>query len=170
MSNPDLAIAKAQLGLGHPMVKSMIAPPNATVIRCPHCQKANRVRPAGEGFPRCANCHRSLPWVVNADQASYEAEIAASVPVVVDFWAPWCGPCRMTTPVLERLAARYAGRMKVVKINVDENPDISARYGAMSIPLLVLIDHGREVDRQVGAAPESQLAAWIEPRLSVAPV
>jgi thioredoxin 2 len=100
------------------------------------------------------------------DQGSYDAETTASVPVVVDFWAPWCGPCRMISPALERLAARYAGRMKLVKVNVDENPDVAARYGAMSIPLLVLIDHGREVDRQVGAAPESRLAAWIEPWLS----
>jgi thioredoxin 2 len=100
------------------------------------------------------------------DQGSYDAETTASVPVVVDFWAPWCGPCRMISPALERLAARYAGRMKLVKVNVDENPDVAARYGAMSIPLLVLIDHGREVDRQVGAAPESRLAAWIDPWLS----
>jgi thioredoxin 2 len=144
----------------------MTAPPDATVIRCPHCQKLNRVRPTADGIPRCASCHQPLPWVVDADEGSFEAEITASVPVVVDLWAPWCGPCRMITPVLERLAARHAGRMKVVKVNIDENPAIAARYGAMSIPLLVLIDHGREVDRQVGAAPEARLTAWIEPWLS----
>lgn len=143
----------------------MSALSDATIIRCPHCQKANRVRPVAQGIPRCANCHRSLPWVVSTNDAGYEAEITASVPVLVDFWAPWCGPCRMVSPVLERLAAGHAGQMKLVKVNVDENPATAARYGAMSIPLLVLIDHGREVDRQVGAAPEGQLAAWIEPWL-----
>ena len=137
------------------------------MIRCPHCEKANRVRPEPEGIPRCANCHRPLPWVVDADQAGFDAEITASVPVVVDLWAPWCGPCRMISPALERLAARHAGHMKVVKVNIDENPELAARYGAMSIPLLVLIDHGREVDRLLGAAPEPKLAAWIEPWLSV---
>jgi thioredoxin 2 len=143
----------------------MTAQADATIIRCRHCRKLNRVRPVAAGIPRCANCHQPLPWVVDADQSSFDAEIDASVPVVVDFWAPWCGPCRMVTPVLERLAEKHAGRMKLVKVNVDENPGIGARYSAMSIPLLVLIHHGREVDRQVGAAPEPRLAAWLEPWL-----
>ncbi len=137
-----------------------------TVIRCPHCAKPNRVRPVPAGIPRCANCHQPLPWIVSADQAGYDAEISASVPVLVDFWAPWCGPCRMVSPVLERLANRFAGRLKLVKVNVDDNPHLAGRYGAMSIPLLVLIAHGQEVDRQVGAAPEAQLIGWLEPRLS----
>ena len=147
-------------------MSTMAAPADSAIIRCPHCRKRNRVHPTADGIPRCAGCHQPLPWVVNADQGSFDAEITAAVPVVVDLWAPWCGPCRMITPALERLAARHAGRMKVVKVNVDKNPDIAARYDAMSIPLLVLIDHGREVDRQIGAVPESRLEGWIEPWLS----
>jgi len=142
---------------------------DATIIRCPHCRKQNRARPVAEGTPRCANCHKPLPWVVNAGQAGFDAEITASVPVVVDFWAPWCGPCRMISPALEGLATQQSGRMKIVKVNVDENQDLARRYGAMSIPLLVLIEGGREVDRKVGALPQAQLAAWIEPRLAARP-
>lgn len=146
----------------------MSAPAAGTIVRCPHCETKNRVRPVAEGIPRCAHCHQPLPWVVTADQAGFDAEVTASVPVIVDFWAPWCGPCRMISPVLERLANRYAGRLKLVKVNVDENPNLAARYGAMSIPLLVLIEHGTEVDRQVGAVPEARLVDWVEPRLAAA--
>lgn len=144
----------------------MTAAHDGSVTRCPHCHKPNRVRPVAEGIPRCANCHQQLPWIVSTNQATYEAEVTASVPVLVDFWAPWCGPCRMVSPVLARLASRYAGRIKLVKVNIDENPGLAARYDAMSIPLLVLIEHGHEVARQVGAAPEADLVRLIEPRLS----
>ncbi|WP_265446567.1 thioredoxin [Flexivirga meconopsidis] len=142
-----------------------MASTDGTVIKCPHCGTANRVRPIAKGIPRCAKCHRPLPWVVTADQSSFDAETTSSVPVLVDFWAPWCGPCRMISPVLEKLAARYAGKLKVVKVNVDENPALAQRFEALSIPLLVLIEDGKPVDRQVGAVPESQLVAWIKPRL-----
>lgn len=106
--------------------------------------------------------------MVTADQRGFDAEIAASVPVLVDFWASWCGPCHMISPLLERLAARYADKMKLVKVNIEENPDLATRYQAMSIPLLVLIQHGREVARHVGAAPEAALIGWIEPKLTAA--
>ena len=100
-----------------------------------------------------------LPWLVEADTASFAAEAASSVPVVVDLWAPWCGPCRMIAPVLEDLAARHAGSLKIVKVNVDEEPALGARFDARSIPLLVVLDDGREVDRIVGALPRPALEA-----------
>lgn len=141
----------------------MTTPAGGTVIRCPHCQTANRVRPVPDGIPRCANCHRPLPWIVSTAGSGFDAEIASSVPVLVDFWAPWCGPCRMVSPVVEDLAGRYAGRMKLVKVNVDEDPGLAGRYDAKSIPLLVLFQNGYEVARQAGAAPEAQIAGWLQP-------
>ena len=104
--------------------------------------------------------------MVNAGDADFEREVAASVPVLVDLWAPWCGPCRMVTPALERLAERHAQRLKLVKVNVDEAPAVAARYAATSIPTLVLLDGGRERDRIVGALPEAQIEARLAPHLA----
>jgi thioredoxin 2 len=129
----------------------------AAIIRCPHCGTRNRVGPTASGHPRCAKCHHDLPWVVDTGDADFDAEIAASVPVVADFWAPWCGPCRMISPVLEALAQQHAGRLKIVKVNVDENPSLAQRFQAMSIPLLVVFRDGQEIDRIVGALPRHAL-------------
>jgi thioredoxin 2 len=140
----------------------------ATTVTCPNGGTRNRIRPQPEGIPRCAVCHHALPWIVEADAQSFDTEIRASVPVVVDFWAAWCGPCRMVTPVVERLARDHAGRVKLVKLDVDAAPDIAARYGVQGIPLLVVLRDGEEVDRLVGAAPEQQLRQWLEPHLAPA--
>lgn len=130
-----------------------------TIIACPACGARNRVAPVARGTPRCARCKAGLPWIVRADAATFDDETSASVPVLVDFWAPWCGPCRIVEPVLEQLASERAGSLKVVKVNVDENPQLASRFGAMSIPLLVIMRDGEEVDRVVGALPKPQLEA-----------
>jgi thioredoxin 2 len=104
--------------------------------------------------------------VVDADAESFAAETSSSVPVVVDFWAAWCGPCRMISPVLEDLARGHAGRLKVVKVDVDSNPGLAADFGAQSIPLLVVIRDGREVDRIVGALPRAALEQRLGPVLA----
>jgi thioredoxin 2 len=129
------------------------------ILSCPACGARNRVNPIARGAPRCAKCKAMLPWLVDADTASLDLEATASVPVVVDLWAPWCGPCRAIAPVLEDLVKRHAGRLKVVKVNVDEEPALAARFGARSIPLLVVLRDGREVDRVVGALPRPALEA-----------
>jgi thioredoxin 2 len=108
-----------------------------------------------------------LPWIVEADQRSFDDEISASVPVMIDLWAPWCGPCKMVTPVVEGLATRHAGRLKLVKLNVDAAPDIAARYQVQGIPLLVLWRDGRELDRLVGAAPERDIEHWLKRHVDV---
>jgi thioredoxin len=89
----------------------------------------------------------------------------AAAPVLVDFWAPWCGPCRMVAPVLERLATEYGERLRIVKLNVDEAPDIAARYGVRGIPTLVLFRDGRPLQQIVGAQSADALRAWLAPVL-----
>ena len=129
----------------------------STILACPSCGAKNRIGPVAAGNAALRQVQASLPWVVPADEGSFAAETEASVPVLVDFWAPWCGPCRMVEPVLAQLAAERAGALKVVKVNVDENPQLASRFEAMSIPLLVIVRDGQEADRIVGAVPKSQI-------------
>lgn len=96
--------------------------------------------------------------VINVSQEDFEAEVlTAPVPVVVDFWAAWCGPCRMMAPVLEQVADEYQGRIKFVKLNVDENQELATQYGIMSIPTLVVFRDGEEIGRLVGYMPKEKL-------------
>jgi thioredoxin 2 len=138
----------------------------ASIVTCPNCGKRNRVAPQADGVPRCANCHNLLPWLADAGADDFDAELAASVPVLIDLWAPWCGPCKMIEPVLHELARTRAGELKVVRVNVDDEPAIAERFQVRGIPLLVLMRDGREVDRLTGAAPKPQLEAWLQERLA----
>jgi thioredoxin 1 len=99
----------------------------------------------------------------NVTDATFEAQVLRSpLPVLVDFWAPWCGPCRMVSPAVEEIGRQHAGQMKVVKVNTDENPAYTSRLGIQGIPTLIIFRNGREVDRIVGAAPKPQLQSWVE--------
>ncbi len=101
----------------------------------------------------------NLPDVTDSN---FQAEVIESdTPVLVDFWAPWCGPCRMVAPIVEELAGEYEGRVKFVKLNTDENPAVSSRYGIRSIPTLLVFKDGQLVDRIVGVAPKQEIAARI---------
>lgn len=132
------------------------------VVVCPACGAKNRVPDAATGRPQCAKCKASLPWIVDATDASFAAATSTSQIVLVDLWAPWCGPCRMVAPVLEKLATKFAGSVKVVKVNVDNNQQLAMRFNASSIPMLVFLRDGKPVDTMVGAQPEPVLAKRIE--------
>ena len=100
--------------------------------------------------------------VGKVSDASFESDVLKSAePVVVDFWAEWCGPCRMIAPALEEIAGQLGNKVKIVKLNVDENPNTAAKYGIMSIPTLMLFKNGEIASRQVGAAPKAKLQQWI---------
>jgi thioredoxin 2 len=137
-----------------------------TIIRaCPSCGAKNRVpvERTGDG-PRCGRCHAALPVDLGrpgtVSDGSFAAEVERSaLPVLVDFWAPWCGPCRVVAPVLEQLASERAGRLKIAKVNVDENPALSARFSIQSIPTLALFKDGRLLDEIRGAVPKAALTA-----------
>jgi thioredoxin 2 len=131
------------------------------VVGCPACGVRNRVPSTATGVPRCASCHRDLPWLVEAGEADFDSVIDTRLPVLVDLWAPWCGPCRMVAPAVQRAAQEFAGRLKVVKVNVDQAPEISARLGVQGIPTLLLLRNGDIIARQIGALPEHQLLAWV---------
>ena len=121
---------------------------------------------AAAGTPRCAHCKKPLPWIVDADDDTFADVVdGATIPVLVDLWAPWCGPCRMVSPALERLAGEFAGRVELAKVNVDDAPALARRFSAHSIPTLLIMTRGRVVSRQVGAAPEGALRTWLEQAL-----
>jgi thioredoxin 2 len=140
----------------------MTAVTGGTIIVCPNCGAKNRVPATAKGHPRCGKCHRDLPWMADADDRTF-AEVVeqATVPVLVDVWAPWCGPCRMVSPALEQLAHERAGQLKLVKVNADDSPELSRRFEIQSIPTLMVVRDGQVLARQIGAAPVDTLRNWL---------
>ena len=134
----------------------------ANVVPCPSCGAKNRVPAASSGKPTCAKCHADLPWLVDATDVDFAQVTDTSRLVLVDLWAPWCGPCRRVAPILEKLAGAFAGSLKVGKGNVDSSPAISQRFNASSIPMRVLLRDGAVVDTVIGAQPEHVLRGAVE--------
>jgi thioredoxin 2 len=135
------------------------------VVACPACGTRNRVPVAAGGHPRCAACHADLPWLVAAGDADFAAVVDTEQLVLVDLWAPWCGPCRMVAPILETLARDHAGRLKVVKVDVDRAPAVARRHDARSIPMLLFMRGGAVIDTVVGAQPEHVMRSLTERHL-----
>ncbi|TCC50372.1 thioredoxin TrxC [Kribbella pittospori] len=139
-------------------------------VECPHCGKRNRVPAVAEGTPHCGQCKNLLPWIVDAGDDDFAEVVEQSgIPVLVDLWAPWCGPCRMVSPVLEHLAAEKAGQVKLVKINADEATVLSQRFNVRSIPTLMVFRDGKVVAEQIGAAQAHVLRPWLEEALHKEP-
>jgi thioredoxin 2 len=139
----------------------------STVVQCEHCGTKNRVPAAASGVPRCGKCQNPLPWITDADDDTF-AEVVeqASIPVVVDMWATWCGPCRMVSPALEKVARELAGRVKLVKVDVDKAPKLAQRFTVQAVPTLILMRNGQVIARQAGAAPAAVLRKWVEDALA----
>jgi thioredoxin 2 len=147
----------------------MSTPTEARVIACPSCGANNRVpnEKLQEGLqPVCGSCKNPLPLTthpITITDANFAEEVERSpLPVLLDMWAPWCGPCRMIAPTIEQLSGELAGRVKVAKLNTDENQMTASRFGVRSIPTLLVLKGGKEIDRLVGALPKQEILSRLE--------
>jgi thioredoxin 2 len=143
--------------------------PEPQLIRCPVCDTTNRVplEKIEQGLePVCGRCKNRLPVSIKpitVTDATFAAEVERSpLPVLLDLWAAWCGPCQMIGPVVEQLAREMAGRVRVAKLNVDQNPVTAERFHIRSIPALLVLKAGQEIDRMVGVQPKTQIVRWLE--------
>ena len=134
-------------------------------IVCPHCNATNRVPPERVGDkPKCGKCHEPLfdGHPVELDEAGFERHIAGNaIPVVVDFWAPWCGPCRVMAPEYEKAAVMLEPNARLAKVNTEEAQGLAQRFNIRSIPTMALFRGGREIARQSGAMGAAAIASWV---------
>lgn len=138
----------------------------SAIVTCPNCGKKNRVPAAASGYPRCGACKSVVPWIVDAGDADF-AEVVEKAPqvVLVDLWATWCGPCRMVSPALEKVATERAGELKLVKVDVDAAPETARKFSVQTVPTLLILNQGNVLSRQSGAAPPDGLRRWVDEAL-----
>ena len=148
--------------------------PDSQLVPCANCGALNRVplEKIRQGLaPMCGRCKTPLPLPskpVTVTDATFSAEVEGSpLPVLVDLWAPWCGPCRMIAPVLEQLAGEMAGRIRIAKLNVDENPVTAQRFNVRNIPTMMILKDGREVDRIVGVYPKAEILRRLDKAIAL---
>jgi thioredoxin 2 len=141
---------------------------DSLILVCKKCSAKNRVPVSRiNETPKCGKCGTVLPKEIlsrpiNVTDATFDREVLGSaLPVLVDCWAPWCGPCRSVGPILDQLAEKYKGRLKIAKLNLDENTGIGSRYSISSVPTLFLVKNGRILDTLLGALPREQLESAI---------
>lgn len=137
------------------------------LIKCPSCGTTNRLPPHQPGRKTiCGRCKTALPengGPVEVTDTTFSSEVERSAtPVLLDMWAEWCGPCHMLAPTIDQLSSEMAGRVKVAKLNIDENPAIASRYEVRSIPTLLVLKGGKEIDRLVGVQPKQEIVRRLE--------
>lgn len=141
------------------------------LVTCPSCGSKNRLPPVQAGRKAvCGKCKAPLPQgggPIEVTDATFGTEVERSAtPVLLDLWADWCGPCHMLAPTITQLSSELSGRVKVAKLNIDENPGIANRFGVRSIPTLLVLKAGKEVDRIVGVQPKQEIVRRLEKALT----
>ena len=159
--------------IGHRVAGAQIDD-RGVIIACPTCGQRNRLPFARlDASIRCGKCSAALAApgepIETPDAATFDALLTkTALPIVVDFWAPWCGPCRMVAPELARVAAQTAGRYLILKVNTDAIPELGERFSIRSIPTMAVFEGGREVSRSTGARPAAEILAFIQSAVSAA--